>query len=221
MKELFIGLDIGGTKLVGGVGTADGQLTGEATSPMPRRLRPREVVESLIELANLALRRAGVIWKEVKGVGISFGGPVDFSKGMTIACHHLPGWNRVPLVKVMKGRLRLPVVMDNDANAGALGEARFGAGKGGKDFLYVTVSSGIGGGLVLDGKVYRGASSLAGEIGHTIIRPEGPLCTCGRKGCLEAIASGWSMLRSARNALATTETKSLLRDIPDKELDTK
>jgi len=219
MSELFVGMDIGGTKLAAAVGTDGGKLVGEASTRTPSRARPQEVLESLLELANLALRKAGIIWKEVKGAGISFGGPVDFRRGLTIACHHLPGWSKVPLAKVMKNRLRLPTVMDNDANAAALGEARFGAGQGAEDLFYITVSSGIGGGLILGRKVYRGASSLAGEIGHTIFRPEGPRCTCGKNGCLEAFASGWSILRQAKEALARGREQSMLRAVPEKELD--
>lgn len=219
MKELFVGLDIGGSKLVAGVGGTDGKIDGMASTPTPKRLRPQEVVESLIELANLSLRKAGAIWKEIRGVGISFGGPVDFQRGITVSCHHLPGWNNVPLVKVIKCQLHLPTIMDNDANAAALGEARFGAGKSGEDLFFMTVSSGIGGGLILGGKIHRGAHSLAGEIGHTILRPEGPVCTCGRKGCLEALASGWSIQRNAKEALANSKEKSLLRAIAEKDLD--
>jgi glucokinase len=221
MKELFVGLDIGGTKLAAGIGTGQDELSGEASTPTPRLLRPQEVVESLAELANLALRKADAIWKEVKGVGISFGGPVDFNRGITVACHHLPGWNRVPLAKVIKNRLNLPVIMDNDANAGALGEARFGAGRKVEDLFYITVSSGIGGGLIIGKRIYRGTFTLAGEIGHTIFRTEGPLCTCGRKGCLEALASGWSIVRNAKEALAKTEEKSLLRGLSEKSFDAK
>ncbi len=219
MAELFVGLDIGGTKLAAGAGAGDGALLGQANTPTPARARPQEVLDSLVELANLALRKAGAIWKEVKGVGISFGGPVDFRRGLTIGCHHLPGWHRVPLVKVLQGRLHLPTVMDNDANAAALGEALFGAGQGIPDLLYITVSTGIGGGLILGGKIHRGTASLAGEVGHMILRPTGPQCTCGKKGCLEALASGWAILRQAKEALAQNKEDSLLRAVPEKELD--
>jgi|WetSurMetagenome_2_1015567.scaffolds.fasta_scaffold43124_3 glucokinase len=221
MREVLLGLDIGGTKLAVGVGTAAGELLGDAHSSTPQRPRPQEVVESLVELAELALRKAGAIWKEVKGVGISFGGPVDLERGHTIACHHLPGWNNVPLVKVVQTRFHLPTVMDNDANLGALGEARFGAGRKVPDLLYMTISTGIGGGLVLGGELYRGYAGISGEVGHTILRPGGPLCTCGRKGCLEALASGWSIAKQAQELLAASKLKSLLRDVKAEELDAK
>jgi glucokinase len=219
MNEFFVGLDIGGSKLAAAVGTADGKLVGITTTPTPQRLRPQEVVTSLLDLANLAVRKANAIWKEVKAVGISFGGPVNFQQGFTIACHHLPGWSNVPLVKVVKNKLQLPTVMDNDANVSALGEARLGAGKGAADFAYLTVSTGIGAGLILDGKIYRGTGSLAGEVGHTLLRPGGPLCTCGRNGCLEALASGWAIARSAKEALAISQEQSLLHAVAEKELD--
>jgi glucokinase len=212
MSDVLLALDIGGTKLAVGVGSSTGELLGTAQTATPQRPRPQEVVDSLVELAELSLRKAGAIWKEVKAVGISFGGPVDLERSHTIACHHLPGWNNVPLVKVVQTRFHLPAVMDNDANLGALGEARFGAGRKVKDLLYMTISTGIGGGLVLGGELYRGYAGIAGEIGHTILRPGGPLCTCGRKGCLEALASGWSIAKQAKDLLAASKGKSILRE---------
>jgi glucokinase len=219
MTDLFVGMDIGGTKLVAGAATADGKLVGEATTPTPQRLRPQEVVDGLIDLANLAIRKAGAIWKEVRAVGVSFGGPVDFGRELTITCHHLPGWSRVPLTKVVKTKLQLPVIMDNNANTAALGESRFGAGQGIENLLYVTVGSGIGAGLILGGKVFRGASGLAGELGHTIFRPSGPVCACGRKGCIEAMASGKAIAHIAKTRLAECKDASILRHGDAKGLD--
>lgn len=128
-------------------------------------------------------------------IGVSFGGPVDWAAGRVILSHHVPGWEATPLVEIVRARYGAPVAMDNDANAAALGEWRFGAGQGAASLLYVTVSTGIGGGWVLDGRIYRGADSLAGEIGHLALDPAGPPCVCGKRGCVEAIGSGTNIAR--------------------------
>jgi glucokinase len=132
---------------------------------------------------------------KLAAVGVSFGGPVDWGTGRVILSHHVPGWEDTPLAEMLRARYGAPAAVDNDANAAALGEWRFGAGQGARSLLYVTVSTGIGGGWVLDGQIYRGADSLAGEIGHLAIDPAGPPCVCGKRGCVEAIGSGTNIAR--------------------------
>ena len=134
-------------------------------------------------------------------VGVSFGGPVDFSLGLVRLSHHVPGWENLPLRDRLQAEFGAPVSVDNDANAGALGEWRFGAGQDCSSLLYLTVSTGIGGGWVLDGQPYRGVDGMAGEIGHTQVDPNGPLCVCGRRGCLEVLACGPAIARRARERL--------------------
>jgi glucokinase len=119
----------------------------------------------------------------------------------------------VPLREIVGERTRLPAVIDNDANATALGETLFGAARGCQHVIYITVSTGIGAGLVLNGQVHRGANSMAGELGHTHLVPYGPRCTCGRMGCLESVAAGWAIGQAAREALAGG-VNSALRSIP-------
>ena len=204
-----LALDIGGTKLAAGVVTEAGEAVAagvEATSPTAS---PGEVVERLLGMAEEAIGRWGEPRAGLAGVGVSFGGPVDFPRGRTVTCHHLPGWEGFPLREVVAEGTGLATVMDNDANAAALGEARFGAARGCAHVLYLTVSTGIGGGLVLDGRVHRGANSMAGEIGHTLVAPGGPACTCGRRGCLEAVAAGPAIARAAREALEAGEESRL------------
>jgi glucokinase len=123
-------------------------------------------------------------------VGISFGGPVDYQSGVVRLSHHVPGWENVPLQQRFEQVFQSPVRVDNDANMAALGEWHFGAGRGVADMLYVTVSTGVGGGWILNGRPYRGANGMAGEIGHTVVDPHGPLCLCGKRGCVERLASG-------------------------------
>lgn len=123
--------------------------------------------------------------------GVGFGGPVDFPNQRVALSTHVGGWNDFPLIERLTAALSVPVVMDNDANAGALGESAFGAGRAYRPMFYMTLSTGIGGGIVLeDGSIYRGADSWAGEIGHLTIRPDGPECLCGARGCFERMCCG-------------------------------
>jgi glucokinase len=135
-------------------------------------------------------------------VGVSFGGPVDFARGLVRLSHHVPGWEGVPLRDLLQTEFGAPVSVDNDANAGALGEWRFGAGQGCANLLYLTVSTGVGGGWVIDGRPYRGVDGMAGEIGHTVVDPGGPVCVCGRRGCVEVMACGPAIARRAQERLA-------------------
>lgn len=134
-------------------------------------------------------------WREQHGFqpdacGIGFGGPVDFPTQTVTLSTHVEGWVQYPLVANLKQLTGAPVLMDNDANVGALGEAKYGAGSGADPLFYMTLSTGIGGGIVTNGAIYRGADSYAGEIGHLNIEPEGPDCLCGSRGCLERMCCG-------------------------------
>jgi glucokinase len=122
--------------------------------------------------------------------GIGFGGPVDFPSQRVTLSTHVEGWKDFPLIERLRRQLEVEIVMDNDANAGALGEALHGAGKGRRPLFYMTLSTGIGGAIVTEQAVYRGADSYAGEIGHITIRPDGPQCLCGARGCFERMCSG-------------------------------
>jgi glucokinase len=139
---------------------------------------------------------AGIVGEGVSGdwrfdrCGVGFGGPVEFSLRRVALSTHVSGWSDFPLAQRLEEFLRVPVALDNDANAGALGEARYGAGRG-VSMFYMTLSTGIGGGIVLeDGRVYRGADSWAGEIGHITLHPDGPECLCGARGCFERMCCG-------------------------------
>ncbi len=217
MPAPVVALDIGGTKLAAGVISPAGQVLAEEVAPTESSSRPPEIIEALFGLSERAVGRAAAGRRELVGVGVSFGGPVDFPKGRVVTCHHLPGWEGVLLRDLIAERTGLRTVMDNDANAAALGEATFGAGRDHRYVLYVTVSTGIGGGLVFNRKVYRGARSMAGEIGHTFVAAEGARCACGRIGCLEAVASGPAIARAAGEALDAGEA-SILQAVPRGEL---
>jgi len=212
--QRVLALDIGGTKLAVGIVTRAGQVLARLRRETDRSATPSDIMGTLESMAREVRKDAP---GPLDAIGVSYGGPVDYYSGITVTCHHLDGWEGIPLRDEMERRLAAPTFMDNDANAAALAEAMFGAGKGHYHLLYLTVSSGIGGGIIAGGRVYRGATGMAGEIGHMTVLPEGPLCTCGRRGCLEALASGWSIARRAREAIAAGETDSRLARIEAQE----
>ncbi len=176
-----LAIDIGGTKIALAV-FEDGKMMQRAERPTDRELGPTAAMPEIVSLAKQ--------WR-FDTCGVGFGGPVDFDAQCVARSTHAAGWEGFPLRQRLQDALNVPVVIDNDANAGALGEARFGAGVGHLPMFYMTVSTGVGGGLIhAGGSVYRGANSWAGEIGHMTIRPDGPDCLCGARGCLERMCCG-------------------------------
>lgn len=188
---MVLALDFGGTKLTAGVADTavyhSGSLTWQAHKRVysPAHGDARYDMETIVALAHDLL--AG---EKAAAVGISFGGPVDATTGTVRLSHHVAGWEDVPLPEIVASEFQTIVRIDNDANAAALGEWRFGAGRGVVDLLYITVSTGVGGGWILGGRPFRGYNSMAGEIGHMVVDPAGPYCLCGKRGCVERLASG-------------------------------
>lgn len=196
--DAILSLDIGGTKIAASVVRPDGTVLSRQRAPSRAREGPDRLIARLGELARRARDEAGVA---VSRAGISCGGPLDPVSGLVLNPPNLPGWERVPLRELMARRLGIApdrVHLENDANACALAELRFGAGRGRSHLVFMTMSTGIGGGLILDGRLYRGAGYQAGEVGHQIVWPDGPVCGCGRLGCLEAVASGSGIARRLR-----------------------
>jgi len=199
--SLILALDYGGTKHTVGVlavGARDWLAHERVSSPPGADARYDQV--TVIKLAHDLLARTQ---GQLVAVGVSFGGPVDSAKGVVRLSHHVPGWENTPLRDQLQAEFGVPATVDNDANVAALGEWRFGAGQGCASLLYVTVSTGIGGGWVLNGKVYSGADGMAGEIGHIVVRPGGAECVCGKHGCLEVEACGRAIARKMRERLAS------------------
>jgi glucokinase len=179
-----LAIDIGGTKF--SMAVFDGERIVERESRATDSAGGREWM--LEQIAVIA--REWAQQYELERCGIGFGGPVDFGTQRVAQSTHVGGWEDFALTEWVERELRLPAIMDNDANAGALGEAAYGAGIGCSPLFYMTLSTGIGGGIVINGKAVRGADSFAGEIGHLTIRPDGPQCLCGARGCLERMCSG-------------------------------
>jgi glucokinase len=190
-----IGIDIGGTKVLGGVVTGTGEILATA-----RRDTPREGGRALTEaIANVATELAQQY--PVDSIGVSAAGFISSDKQTMLATPNISNWNGVNLVAELTEILDKKIALENDANAAAWGEFKFGAGRGRNDLMMLTLGTGVGGGLILDGSVFRGAFGIGAELGHIRIVPEGHLCGCGIRGCLEQYASGSALMRHAREAI--------------------
>ena len=193
-----IGVDVGGTKVLGGVVNQDGAVLKTA-----RRDTPREGGAALTQaIADVA--KELMVDFSVDSVGVSAAGFVSSDRKTMLATPNIAGWNGLDLDSQLTQLIGLPVVIENDANAAAWGEARFGAGRGKEHMLMLTVGTGIGGGIVVNGDLYRGAFGIAAEIGHIRVVPDGHLCGCGARGCFEQYASGNALMRHAREAIAAS-----------------
>ncbi|ALF52369.1 ROK family transcriptional regulator [Nostoc piscinale CENA21] len=194
---LILALDFGGTKLAAAIT----QLGSRQWLRYERCLSPTGATAK----TDLEIMRS-LIYNLLQGetpsaIGVSFGGPVDFTTGTVRLSHHVLGWENIPLKHLLEQEFGVPTSVDNDANVAALGEHRFGAGQGYDSLFYVTISTGVGGGWILNGKPWRGNAGMAGEIGHIVVNPAGPVCLCGKRGCVERLASGPYMAQDAKEYL--------------------
>src|SRR5205809_4095137 len=196
-----LALDIGGTKLAAGVVDSSGRVRSFVVAPSNAADGPGPALARLFELGRRAVAESSLPWREILAVGIGCGGPLDAERGVLIAPPHLPGWHDVPVTALAEREYERPATLENDATAAAAGEHRWGAGAGTRNMVYLTISTGVGGGVVIDGRLYRGASGNGGELGHVTIDWHGRLCRgCGRLGCLEAYVSGTSIAERAQEA---------------------
>lgn len=190
---LTIGVDLGGTKIAAGVVDAEGRIRSEAQLPTPAKQHDATQVEDAIVHLVEQVRRG----HQVAALGVGAAGFVDAERSSVLFAPHL-AWRNEPVRATLAERLGLPVVVENDANAAAWAEYRFGAGAGENQLLVVTLGTGIGGGVVLDGVLQRGRHGLAGEFGHMLVQPGGHRCECGNRGCWEQYASGRALVREAQ-----------------------
>lgn len=207
-----LSIDIGGTKLAVAVVTEDGRTHGLIVEPTRREEGPGVIVPRLFDMGHRAIAASGI--DGVAAVGISCGGPLDSRAGILTGPLHLPGWVDLPIVELAEREFGVPAVLENDATAGALGEFRYGAARGSSTLVYLTVSTGIGGGAVIDGRLHKGAAGNGGEFGHVMVRTGGRHCLCGRRGCLEMYASGTSIAARATEAVAERGAGSSLATLP-------
>jgi glucokinase len=200
------GIDLGGTKILSLCLDDEMREVGRDYRETEAEHGPEAVIERMV--ASMLSAAEGRL---LSAIGISTPGPSDPKRGLVTSPPNLPGWKDVPLAKAIGDRLGVPAWIENDANAAALAEHRLGAGRGRENLVLVTLGTGIGGGLILDGRLYHGASGGAGEIGHMQLEPDGPVCGCGRRGCLEALASGRALGERAREIVAREPAGVLAR----------
>lgn len=217
MQNLILALDFGGTKHAAAVVVpGEKQWLAYRRAVSPANADAKSDIEIMFALAHDLLTKA-----QISGVGVSFGGPVDATTGTVRLSHHVRGWENTPLREMLEAEFGVPASVDNDANVAALGEHRFGAGRGYDSLLYITVSTGVGGGWILNGRPWRGVEGMAGEIGHTVVDPAGPMCLCGKRGCVERLASGPYIAQQVREWLQKQpEQGKVLRSLSNNNLDT-
>lgn len=204
-----LALDIGGTKILAAIVARKGKILEREYRLTLADEGPQAVIERIFSTIDNLLSKTCVNLSRLHSISIASAGVIDMKNGIVTFSPNLPGWNNIPLLDIIKKRYGIDTFILNDATAAVLGEHKYGAGRGLKHLIYITVSTGIGGGIITNGQLYVGAGGGAGEIGHTIIDIHGPKCTCGNYGCLETLASGRAVARETIARIKSGE-KSLL-----------
>ncbi len=218
MQKYVVGVDIGGTKLATVVADDSGKILSKVRKPTQAENGPEFAIQLLFEMINETIALSGVHQKHITAIGVSCGGPLDTKTGIVYSPPNLPGWDAYPLKARLETEFNITTTIENDANASALAECRFGGGRGYNFVLYMTMSTGIGGGIVINGEIYHGANDSAGEVGHQILLPDGPLCGCGKRGCLESLCSGPAIARRAKEAIQKKSNTAII-ELADNRID--
>jgi len=205
--SIFVGVDIGGTKIAAGLVDANGEISSQTRVAMVSNSSADDGLNAVLSAIAQVLPQHS---DGISGIGICAPGPLDPITGIILNPPNVPCWRNFPLAESVQKVHRVTVKVDNDANAAALAEARWGAGRGYRNVFYATIGTGIGTGIVVDGHVYHGRTGAAGEGGHMSIDYRGPLCGCGKPGCIEVLASGTAIARRAREHVAAGHKSSML-----------
>ena len=201
-QNLVLSIDLGGTKIVTAIVSSTGEIISRQYKPTLAEEGMEAVVNRMLATIDDSIKNTNLMSCSLSAIGIAAAGAIDSTKGTVTDSPNLPGWHNIPLRDIVEGATGIRTFVMNDASAAALGEHTFGAGKGVNNLIYITVSTGIGGGIIIDGKLYNGVSGSAGEIGHTTIDINGPRCSCGNIGCLEMLASGKAVAREAQRLIS-------------------
>lgn len=204
-SEFVIGIDLGGTNIKGALLDFKGKVVEKYEIATLANGGPEVVAGRIVQLAEILMKD----YKgKIAGMGIGVPGQPDLSNGTVVFAPNLR-WRNVPLIPMLKPSLAFPMFLENDANAAALGEKWCGVGREAVNMVAITIGTGIGGGIIIDGRLYRGSNGGAGEIGHTVVKPDGPLCNCGKQGCLETLTAAPALVRQAREAIDRGRSTSL------------
>ncbi|MDQ1301964.1 MAG: hypothetical protein QG637_1886 [Chloroflexota bacterium] len=209
MAPYLIAVDLGGTQIRAAICDADGQIYKRVATLTQAHEGPGAVLARINETIAEALDGASL--DAVAGIGIGAPGPLDPTSGTILAAPNLPGWINIPLRNLVSTRFGKPTFLGNDANVAGLAELTYGAARGVRDMIYLTISTGIGSGIVIDGRMLLGVRGLAAEAGHTIIKPDGPKCGCGNRGCIEALAAGPAISRDVIGRLKAGKSSKITR----------
>ena len=209
---LYLGIDLGGTNITAGLVDKTGKLIDKKTTPTMNGRQADGILDDMASLCEKLIEENDITIKDIKSLGIGLPGLMDKKKGVLVYANNL-NFDGVNVVKEMKKRIDLPVYIENDANCAAIGENTCGAAYGDKNVIYVTLGTGVGAGIIIDGKVFDGSFGGGGEAGHMVIVADGELCTCGRKGCWEAYASASALRREGRIAAAKYPSSRIFQKV--------
>ena len=207
-KNYYIGIDLGGTFIKGGIVNGLGEIIACDKTPTESEFGGGKVASNIVKLAESLLERTGISKAEIVGLGIGSPGMIDSKKGEVVFSGNL-NWTHFPIAEETSKRIGLPVKLANDANVAALGETKFGCGKAYDNTILVTLGTGVGGGIVIDGKLFEGYRSAGAELGHAVLMVGGEQCTCGRKGCFEAYASATALIRDTKRAMEADKSSKM------------
>ncbi len=200
-KKYSIGVDLGGTNIVSALVNYQGKIVNRLKVPTLTERGKEATINRIIEAIHKNIAQSGIVAGDIIGIGIGAPGPLDIKKGIINFAPNLPGWRDVPLKKILEDEFNMKVVLENDANAAAWGERYFGAGEGVNNLVCFTLGTGIGGGIIIDGKIYHGSNYGAAELGHMTVNKDGPRCNCGNYGCLEAYSSATGIKNRIKNRI--------------------
>jgi len=211
-----LAIDLGGTKIIAAIVSSQGQVMAREYYPTLAGEGPQSVIDRILSAIDQLLRVRNIDLFQLDSISIASAGAIDLDQGLVTSSPNLPGWYDIPLRDIVNRKYRVNTFLINDASAAALGEYNFGAGKGVNNLIYLTVSTGIGGGIIINGELYLGPSGSAGEIGHMTIDINGPRCSCGNIGCLETLASGTAVAGEAIRRIGQGEESSLTEMVEGK-----
>lgn len=216
MNKNVVGVDMGGTKILAAIVDEEGNILGTSKIRTNAKDGSSSVINRIADCIQMVIHGSNVSRDSIQAVGIGAPGPLDPETGVVIVAPNL-GWENVPLQSELEQRIDIPTYVDNDVNVGTLGEHTYGAGQGIENIVGIFVGTGIGGGIIMNGKLFHGASKTAGEVGHIIVKEGGPKCGCGNRGCLEALASRTAMAKSFKKAIKKGK-KSVVTKLTDGDL---
>lgn len=216
MKKYRVGIDVGGTNIKIALVDLDGKIVYNATTPTRAEMGYEAGINNIKQAIKDLMQETKETPQTIEAIGFGLPGQIDYKEGMVKNLSNIPGWVNVPLAKIIEDEFQIKTKLDNDVRCAALGELNFGAGKGCENLICITIGTGIGSGIVLNGKLVRGASNTAGEIGHIKMQMQnGPLCGCGDYGCLEAFASGPAIVTMAREYISGGKSAKYKEMAPD------